>query len=202
MWTTAGAIFSTTSAMKLNLYRGLVSWWRPVLAGRTRCISEAQTSRHRACFSQGWQTLGFPTLYRQGRREAPRGQDTYGRTRSTHRKFGLDLSGPAAKGPCPFSPRQQWAGVRKPSPTLACSSAGPGPVQWLDKVTAEAPSHGVAPSWAMSGCRRLSCQGPSMCVSSLARPQDGLPGSSRPSLELSPAQISAAISSRLPGPQA
>lgn len=32
MWTTAGAIFSTTSAMKLNLYRGLVSWWRP--AGR------------------------------------------------------------------------------------------------------------------------------------------------------------------------
>lgn len=33
MWTTAGAIFSTTSAMKLNLYRGLVSWWRPAVAG-------------------------------------------------------------------------------------------------------------------------------------------------------------------------
>lgn len=29
MWTTAGAIFSTTSAMKLNLNRGLVSGWRP-----------------------------------------------------------------------------------------------------------------------------------------------------------------------------
>lgn len=43
MWTTAGAIFSTTSAMKLNLYRGLVSWWRPALAGSSRCISEAQT---------------------------------------------------------------------------------------------------------------------------------------------------------------
>jgi hypothetical protein len=40
MWTTAGAIFSTTSAMKLNLYRGLVSWWRPALAGRTRCVSK------------------------------------------------------------------------------------------------------------------------------------------------------------------
>lgn len=41
MWTTAGAICSTTSAMKLNLYRGLVSWWRPTLAGRTRCVSES-----------------------------------------------------------------------------------------------------------------------------------------------------------------
>lgn len=44
MWTTAGAIFSTTSAMKLNLYRGLVSWWRPALAGRTQYISETQTA--------------------------------------------------------------------------------------------------------------------------------------------------------------
>lgn len=43
MWTTAGAIFSTTSAMKLNLYLGLVSWWRPALAGTTRRINEAQT---------------------------------------------------------------------------------------------------------------------------------------------------------------
>lgn len=75
-------------------------------------------------------------------------------------------------------------------------------MQWLDKVTAEAPGHGVAPSWAALGCHRLSCQGPSTCVPSLARPQDGLLGSSRPSLELSLAQISAAISSRLPGPQA
>lgn len=40
MWTTAGAIFSTTSAMKLNLYRGLVSWWRPALAARTKGVSE------------------------------------------------------------------------------------------------------------------------------------------------------------------
>ena len=119
MWTTAGAIFSTTSAMKLNLYRGLVSWWRPALAGRTTCVSEAQTSRHRACLSQGWRTPGFPTLYRQGGREAQRGQDTYPGPHSTHTKFGLDLSGPAAKSPCPFSPRQQCAGVRRPSPTPA-----------------------------------------------------------------------------------
>lgn len=40
IWTTAGAIFSTTSAMKLNLYRGLVSWWRPTLAARTKGVSE------------------------------------------------------------------------------------------------------------------------------------------------------------------
>lgn len=40
MWTTAGAIFSTTSAMKLNLYRGLVSWWRPALAARTKSVGE------------------------------------------------------------------------------------------------------------------------------------------------------------------
>lgn len=42
MWTTAGAIFSTTSAMKLNLYRGLVSWWRPAGAGGSRCSSETR----------------------------------------------------------------------------------------------------------------------------------------------------------------
>lgn len=40
MCTTAGAIFSTTSAMKLNLYLGLVSWWRPALAERTGPISD------------------------------------------------------------------------------------------------------------------------------------------------------------------
>lgn len=53
MWTTAGAIFSTTSAMKLNLYRGLVSWWRPALAGRTRCISEAPEPPPRRKLPQG-----------------------------------------------------------------------------------------------------------------------------------------------------
>lgn len=26
--------------MKLNLYRGLVSWWRPALAARTKGVSE------------------------------------------------------------------------------------------------------------------------------------------------------------------
>lgn len=156
MWTTAGAIFSTTSAMKLNLYRGLVSWWRPVLAGRIRCISEAQTSRHRARFSQGWRMPGFPTLYRQGRREAPRGQDTYARTRSTHRKFGLDLSGPAAKGPCPFSPRQQCAGVRKPSPTPACNSGlslqALGPCSGWTRSRPKPPAMG----WPPPGPRRAA----------------------------------------------
>lgn len=43
MWTTAGAIFSTTSAMKLNLYLGLVSWWRPALAEIARRVNETQT---------------------------------------------------------------------------------------------------------------------------------------------------------------
>ena len=52
MWTTAGAIFSTTSAMKLNLYRGLLSLWRPALAGRTQCLSESQTLP-KTCLGEG-----------------------------------------------------------------------------------------------------------------------------------------------------
>ena len=108
-----------------------------------------------------------PTLYRQGGREAQRGQDTHPGPHSTHTKFGLDLSGPAAKGPCPFCPRQQCAGVRKPAPpqleALACPCR-----PWARAVAVQGhgqtPGRGAAPSWATSGCCHLSCQGPSVCV--------------------------------------
>lgn len=67
MWTTAGAIFSTTSAMKLNLYRALVSWWRPALAGRTRCFSEAQISGKRDSLAPRMVNAELPHLTSPGR---------------------------------------------------------------------------------------------------------------------------------------
>ena len=93
IWTTAGAIFSTTSAMKLNLYRGLVSWWRPTLTGRTRCISAAQTTRIRVV------DAGLPHLTSPGR---PRGSE-----RSGHLSWATHYSHKARAGPL-------WASCQGP----------------------------------------------------------------------------------------
>lgn len=69
--TTAGAIFSTTSAMKLNLYRGLVIggdlYWQEEPGALVRPRPPGTGLK-----PKGGGRPGFPTLYRQGRREAPR----------------------------------------------------------------------------------------------------------------------------------
>lgn len=50
MWTTAGAIFSTTSAMKLNLYRGLFRCARPIQAKRVVYINDRYTAHSHIAF--------------------------------------------------------------------------------------------------------------------------------------------------------
>ncbi|TNN31399.1 hypothetical protein EYF80_058449 [Liparis tanakae] len=47
MWTTAGAIFSTTSAMKLNLYRGLLALEGPTLARRIMYFNKQSEPEYR-----------------------------------------------------------------------------------------------------------------------------------------------------------
>ena len=91
MWTTAGAIFSTTSAMKLNLYRGLVSWWRPVLAEEPGALVQPRHLGRGAHSPQGWLMLSFLTSHRQPGQEAQRGQNTCPGPHSTDVTLTLDL---------------------------------------------------------------------------------------------------------------
>lgn len=53
MWTTAGAIFSTTSAMKLNLYRGLAACEGPTLAARIRPYNKRTVAQQHRCLQLG-----------------------------------------------------------------------------------------------------------------------------------------------------
>lgn len=139
MWTTAGAIFSTTSAMKLNLYRGLVSWWRPALAARTRCAREARTppdprpafralQGHPTLSSAatarplplppGWFMLSFLTSHHRASQEAQRGRNTCPGPHSR----GVEAGSGPAPGPLPLL--SYTARPQQKEPVLPLASSG------------------------------------------------------------------------------
>lgn len=118
---------------------------------------------------------GLPHLTSPGQ---PRGSERSGHlswaTQHSHRARAGCLWA-SCQGPLPFLSETAvyWREETVPHLTPACSSglslqalgpcsgwtrSRPKPPGWA------LPGRGAAPSWATSGCRRLSCQGPSVCV--------------------------------------